>query len=79
MDLLHEPTQHFFRHLHQILIIRIRLVELQRRELRIMRAIDSLVPKHFADLVDSIEAADDQLLQKKLRCNSKLQVLTQHF
>ena len=52
------------RHHHRV--VGVRLVELEHRELRIVRPVDALVPEVVADLVHPIEPADDQPLEIQL-------------
>ena len=45
---------------HHHRVVGVRLVELEHRELGIVRPVDALVPEVVPDLIDAIESADDQ-------------------
>ena len=47
-------------------VVGVRLVELEHRELRIVRPVDPLVPEVVPDLVHPLEPADDQPLEVQL-------------
>ena len=51
---------HVFGYVHDHLIIGIGHVELQLGELRLMRPVDSLVPKVLSNLIDSLESSHKQ-------------------
>ena len=59
---------------HQVLVRGVRLVELDRRELRVVAPVDPLVPADPPDLVDAIEPAHHEALQVQLRRDAELQV-----
>jgi len=44
-----------------------------------MRAVDALISEHFTDLVDSVEASNDELLEEEFRSYSQLKVLLEDF
>ena len=60
--------------LHQVGVIGIRLVELQHRELGIVLGRDALVTEVAVDLVDAIEAADEQALEVELGSDPQVEV-----
>lgn len=45
-------------------------VELERRELWVVSAIDALISEDLTNLIDSVEARDNELLQEEFRRNS---------
>ena len=55
-------AEHVLGEVHHALVVRIRLIELHQRELRVMTGIQALVPEHAADLVDALQAADNEAL-----------------
>src|SRR5512142_2419556 len=59
---------------HQVLVRGVGLVELDRRELRVVAAVDALVAPDPADLVDAVEPAHHQPLEVELGRDAELQV-----
>jgi hypothetical protein len=51
---------------HHRLVVGVRLVELEHRELGVVRAVDPLVPEVVPDLVHALEPAHDQPLEVQL-------------
>ena len=66
--------EHLFGERHHVLIVGVCLVELQHGEFRIVLCGDALIAKVSVDFIHTIEAADDQALQIKLRRNAEIQV-----
>ena len=60
-------AEHVLGQVHQRLVRRVRLVELEHRELGVVPRRDALVAVAAADLVDALEPAHDQALQVQLR------------
>ncbi len=56
------------------MVVAIGLVELEHGELGVVLGGDTLVAEVAVDLVDAVEAADDQALQIKLRRDAQLEV-----
>ena len=65
-DLQSQLGHHGFHHGHYILIVGVGLVALQQRELRVVVLVDALIAKHPPQLVNLVEATDDQPLQVQL-------------
>ena len=63
--------------LHRVAVVRIRLVPLEHRELGVVLVGDALVAEDPADLVDALEAADDQALQVQLGRDAEVEVLVE--
>ena len=61
-----DRTDHLDDEVHQILIRRVGHVEFEDGEFGIVLGADSFVSKRPADLVDAIEAPDEQTLEMKL-------------
>ena len=59
---------------HQILVVAVRLVELEHRELGVVLRRDPLVPEVARDLVHALHAADRQPLQVQLRRDPQVQI-----
>ncbi len=59
---------------HQVLVRRVRLIELEHRELGVVLARQPLVAEVAADLVDAFEAADDQALEVQLGRDAHVEV-----
>ena len=59
---------------HQVVIVRVGLVELEHRELGVVLGADALVAEVAVDLVDAVKAADDQPLQIKLRRDAQKEI-----
>ncbi len=53
------------------LVVGVRLIELEHRELGIVRTIDPFVPEVVADLVHALEPADDETLEVELVGNAQ--------
>ena len=66
--------QQFAREVHQALVVRIRLVELQHREFRIVLRGKTLVAEIAVDLVDALHAAHHQPLQVQLRGDAQVEI-----
>lgn len=56
---LHHAGHHVLRHGHQIVVVRVRHIELAGGELGIVSQVDALVSELPADLVDSVDPTDD--------------------
>jgi hypothetical protein len=65
---------HLLGDLHQVVIVGIGLVELQHGELGIVLRAHALVAEVAVDLVDAVQAADDQALQIELRRDAQKQI-----
>ena len=65
--LLRDVAEQLLRQAHQLLILRVRLIELQHRELGIVLRRNPFVPEVPVDLVDALHAADRQPLEIQLR------------
>ena len=59
---------------HHRLVVAVRLVQLEHRELRVVLAVDALVAEVPADLVDALEATHQQPLQVQLQGDPQLEV-----
>ena len=59
---------------HHRLVVAVRLVQLQHRELRVVFPVDALVAEVPTHLVDPLEAADQQSLQVELERDAELEV-----
>ena len=66
--------EHLLGHHHQLVVIAVGLVELQHRELGIVLRRDPFVPEVPVDLVNPLEAADDEALQIELRRDPQKQL-----
>ena len=65
--LARDGREHLLGHVHQLAVLAVGLVELEHRELGVVLRRDPLVPEVAVDLVDALQAADDQPLQVQLR------------
>src|SRR5207245_5071476 len=59
---------------HDGVFVGIRLVRLEQRKLRVVARGDSLVPKDSPDLVDPLEAGDQQTLQVQLERDAQIEI-----
>ena len=59
---------------HDVAVVGVGLVPLEHRELRLVLVRDALVAKVLADLVDPLEAPDDQPLQVQLGGDTQVEV-----
>ena len=55
-------------------VVAVRLVDLEHRELGVVGGVDALVAEDAADLVDPLEAADDQPLEVELDRDAQVQL-----
>src|SRR5206468_3505331 len=62
------------RQLHQVGVVGVRLIELERRELGVVHRRGSLVPEVPVDLVDALEAAHEQALEVELGGDAQVEV-----
>ena len=62
---------------HRVLVVRVGLVPLEHRELGVVLERDALVAEVLADLVDALEAADDQPLEVELGRDAQVQLLVE--
>ena len=60
--------------LHQVVVVGVGLVELEHGELGVVLGADAFVAEVAVDLVDAVEAADDQALQIELRRDAQEEV-----
>ena len=58
---------------HHVGVVRVRLIPLEHRELGVVRAVDAFIAEVVSDLVDGIEAADDEPLEIQLVGNAQIQ------
>ena len=59
---------------HRVLVVRVRLVPLEHRELGLVLVGDALVAEVLADLVDLLEPADDEALEVELVRDAQIEV-----
>ena len=71
---LRDLGQHLLGHPHQVLVVHVRLVELEHRELGVVLGRDPLIPEVTIDLVDAFEPADGQPLEVQLGRDAQEQV-----
>lgn len=74
-NVLHHSGNHVLSPLHNVVDIRVRLVELAGGKLRVVRQVSVLVAELLAQLVHALEAADDELLEVQFRRHAHKQVL----
>ncbi len=68
-----EPRHHRLHQRHDVVVVRVRLVALHRRELRVVRGVEALVAEDPPDLVHPVQPADDAPLQVQLRRDAQVQ------
>ena len=73
-DLARELAEQLLGQRHQVLVGRVGLVELEHRELGVVLARQPLVAEVAADLVDALEAADDQPLEVELGRDAHVEI-----
>ena len=71
-DLLGHIDIHLFDEIHDLMIIRIRLIQLDRGEFRVVAGIHALVAEDTADFVHLVKAADDQALEVQLSLDAQI-------
>lgn len=67
-------VEHLLGEVDEVLVVGVGPVELAGGELWVVGLVNSLVSELLAQLVDSVESSDDQLLQEKLGSDSKGQI-----
>jgi len=77
VDLQRHGPQHLLGEVHQVVVIRVGLVELQHGELGVVAGGEPLVAEVAVDLVDPLETAYHQPLQIELRGDAQEQVHVQ--
>ena len=70
-DVLRHGFHHFLDEVHHAVVIGVRLIQLDRRELGVMLRVHALVAEDAAHLVDAVHAADDQALQIELSLDAQ--------
>ena len=66
VDFFRDEDDEFFGELHQVVVVGVGLVELEHGELGVVPGADAFVAEVAVDLVDAVEAADDQALEVEL-------------
>ena len=74
VDLLGDEGDEFFGEVHQVVVVGVGLVELEHGELGVVLGADAFVAEVAVDLVDAVEAADDQPLEIELRRDAQEEV-----
>ena len=69
-----DVREHLLGQPHQVLVVHVRLVELEHRELGVVLGRDPLVAEVAVDLVDAFEPADGQALQVQLGRDAQEQI-----
>mmetsp|Transcript_7596 Transcript_7596/g.17014 ORF Transcript_7596/g.17014 Transcript_7596/m.17014 type:complete len:260 (-) Transcript_7596:349-1128(-) len=70
LDGVNHARNHVFRHIHQVIVICIRLIEFARGEFRVVRHVDALVAELATDFIHAFNTTDDKLLEIKFRRNT---------
>ena len=73
-QLRRQGGEHLLGQRHHLPVGRVRLVELDHRELGVVLGVDPLVPEVPVDLEDALEPADEETLQVELRGDPQVQV-----
>ena len=76
-DLLDHVGDHLLGHVHEVLIVGVSLVELTGGELRVVGEINALIAELTANLIHTVQTANDQHLQVQLGSDTKVQVHVQ--
>ena len=79
VQLLRHASQQVLGQVHQVMIIRIGLIEFQHGEFRIMPGRQPLVTKITINLVDLFITTDNQSFQIQFRCDTQKQVHVQRI
>mmetsp|Transcript_13576 Transcript_13576/g.23845 ORF Transcript_13576/g.23845 Transcript_13576/m.23845 type:complete len:261 (+) Transcript_13576:993-1775(+) len=75
LDCHHHLADHLLGHLHQVIVVSISHVELHSCELRVVCEVNTLIPELATHLVNTLNAAHNQLLQEQFWCNAHVHVL----
>ena len=76
-DFLGQEAVHVLGQIHHAVVVGVGLVELHEGELRVVTGVKALIAENAADLIDALEAADDQALEVELQGNAELEVLVE--
>ena len=66
VDFFRDEGDEFFGEVHQVVVVGVGLVELEHGELGVVLGADAFVAEVAVDLVDAVEAADDEALEVEL-------------
>ena len=66
-DRLRQMPEEILRQVHHAVIVGVGLIELHERKLGVVACVEALVAEDAADLVDLLEAPDDQALEVQLQ------------
>ncbi len=66
--------EHFFGHVHHPVVVLVRHVEFQGRELRVVGTVHAFVAEHFSKFVHPVEAGHDQALQVQFVGDTQVQL-----
>ena len=73
-NILGRRGQKILKEVHHIIEIRIRLIEFYGGKLRIVLGIHTLVSEDASNFIHAVHSADNQSLQRQLRCNPHVHV-----
>mmetsp|Transcript_8923 Transcript_8923/g.24044 ORF Transcript_8923/g.24044 Transcript_8923/m.24044 type:complete len:656 (-) Transcript_8923:29-1996(-) len=73
-DLLDHAGDHLLRHVHQVVVVCVRLIKLAGRKLGVVGHIDPLVPKLLSDLKHPIQTTDDEHLEVEFGRHTHVQL-----
>ena len=76
-DFLGQEAVHVLGQIHHAVVVGVGLIELHEGELGVMTGVKAFVAEDTTDLIDALEAADDQALEVELQGNAELEVLVQ--
>src|SRR5580658_2597223 len=69
-----DAAKQFLRQIHQLVVVAVRLVELEHREFGLMDRVDAFVAEVAVDFVYAVEPAHRESFQVQLRSNSQVQI-----
>ena len=75
--LLADLVDHLFHHVHHVIVVGVGFVAFQHGELGVVLGGDALVAEDAPQLVDLVEAADDQPLEVQLQGDAQVEVLVE--
>ena len=75
VQFLANVPENFFCERQKVTIISIRHVKFKTGELWVVAVVDTFITEYFADFIDTVKAAHDQLFEEQLRTDAKLEAL----
>ena len=70
-------TEHLLGQIHHAVVIRVCLIQFHQGKFRVVAGINTLIPEHTADFIDTLQSADNQTFQIQLQRDAEFHVFIQ--